>query len=311
MKFKHLFGPVPSRRLGISLGVDLVPHKVCSMNCIYCEVGKTTNLTNQRGDYIPLTELMSELKQYLKDEPELDYITFSGAGEPLLHEGIGEIISFIKNEYTQYKLALITNSTQLVDPQVRNDIKQIDLILPSLDSADQAVFQKINRGSADLNVDKIIAGLKAFKQESNCEMWLEVFFVPSLNDNEADLEKLKTAITEIAPDQVQLNTLDRPGTEPGLEPLTEERMDEIADFLKPLPVEIIAKFKARNKISSFQKDIESAILETIKRRPCTAIDLAEMLGTHINEINKYIGSLLQEDKIISEEQERGTFFRAR
>ncbi|MFO7895629.1 MAG: radical SAM protein [Candidatus Cloacimonadales bacterium] len=125
MKYKHLFGPVPSRRLGISLGVDLVPHKVCSMNCIYCEVGKTTKLTNQRADYIPLAEIMSELKAYLQAEPELDYITFSGAGEPLLHSGIGQIVRFIKSEYPQYKLALITNSSLLTNPEVRQEIQQI------------------------------------------------------------------------------------------------------------------------------------------------------------------------------------------
>ena len=102
MKYKYLFGPVPSRRLGISLGVDLVPHKVCSMNCVYCEVGRTTNLTNERAEYIPLKELMKEMKEYLKDEPNLDYITFSGAGEPLLNSGIGAMISFIKKNYPQY-----------------------------------------------------------------------------------------------------------------------------------------------------------------------------------------------------------------
>ncbi len=310
MKFKHLFGPVPSRRLGISLGVDLVPHKVCSMNCVYCEVGRTTNLTNKRAEYIPLDELMKELKAYLKDEPVLDYITFSGAGEPLLNSGIGEIISFIKENYPQYKLALITNSTQLVDPLVRKEIQAIDLILPSLDSAIQSTFQKVNRGSADIDVNEIIAGIKAFQEESNCEMWLEIFFVPGMNDTEEELTALKNAVAKIKPEQVQLNTLDRPGTEADLKPVTEEKMKEIAEFLKPLPVHIIAKFKTRKKISSFQKDIESTILETIKRRPCTAKDLAEMLNTHINEINKYISTLLEDGKILPETQERGTFFRA-
>ena len=311
MKYKYLFGPVPSRRLGISLGVDLVPHKVCSMNCVYCEVGRTTNLTNERAEYIPLKELMKEMKEYLKDEPNLDYITFSGAGEPLLNSGIGAIISFIKKNYPQYKLALITNSTQLISPEVRNEIQAIDLILPSLDSAIQSTFQKINRGSAEIDVNEIIAGIEAFQKESDCEMWLEILLVPGMNDTEIELAALKKAILKIKPEQVQLNTLDRPGTEADLVPLSEEKMKEVAAFLEPLPVHIIAKFKARKKISSFQKDIESTILETIKRRPCTAKDLSEILNTHINEINKYITTLLEDGKIIPETQERGTFFRAR
>lgn len=311
MKYKHLFGPVPSRRLGISLGVDLVPHKVCSMNCIYCEVGRTTNLTIKRGDYIPLKDLMVELKDYLKNEPELDYITFSGAGEPLLHNGIGEIISFIKNKYPQYKLALITNSTLLYDEDVRNDIKDIDLILPSLDAASDLVFRKLNRPAAKLELFDIIEGIIEFKKMFSGEMWLEVFLSPGLNDTEEELALLKKEITRIAPDQVQLNTLDRPGTERGLEPITEKRMNEIADFFKPLPVEVIAKFKSRNKIKSYDTNIESAILETISRRPCTAMDLSEMLGVHINGVNKYISSLLKENRIIAEEQKRGVFFRAK
>lgn len=311
MKYKHLFGPVPSRRLGISLGVDLVPHKVCSMNCIYCEVGKTTNLTSERGDYIPLKYLMRELKNYLATNPDLDYITFSGAGEPLLNEGIGEIITFIKSEYPQYKLALITNSTQLVDPQVRNEIKQIDLILPSLDAVSEKVFREINRAAADVKIGDIVEGLIKFKQEFSGDMWLELFISPGVNDSSDELNLLKDAITKIAPDQLQLNTLDRPGTESDLVACSEEKMQEIAEFFRPLPVEIIAKFKSRSKQKSFNIDIESAILETISRRPCTTMDLSEMLGLHINEINKYISTLLKEDQILSEEKERGTFFRAK
>ena len=311
MKYKHLFGPVPSRRLGISLGVDLVPHKVCSMNCIYCEVGRTTNLTIERGDYIPLKDLMVELKDYLKKEPELDYITFSGAGEPLLHSGIGEIITFIKNNYPQYKLALITNSTLLYDENVRNEIKDIDLILPSLDAASEITFRKLNRPVAKLVLSDIIEGIIEFKKMFSGEMWLEVFILPGLNDSEEELALLKKEITRIMPDQVQLNTLDRPGTERGLKAITEARMNEIADFFRPLPVEVIAKFKSRKKIKSYNVDIESMILETISRRPCTAMDLSEILAIHINGVNKYIASLLKEDRIVAEEQTRGVFFRAK
>jgi len=311
MKYKHLFGPVPSRRLGISLGVDLVPHKVCSLNCVYCEVGKTTNLTIERQEYIPLNDILTELKNYLDEKPDLEYITFSGAGEPLLHSGIGNVISFIKDNYPQYKLALLTNSTLLYDENVRNEILGIDLLLPSLDAVSEKVFKKLNRPNSKLDNNKIIEGLIEFRKNFNGKIWLEVFIVPGLNDTEKELELLRNKIIDISPDQVQLNTLDRPGTENWIDPVSKNRMEEIADFLKPLPIEVIAKFQSRNKIRSYQKDVEQQIMETIKRRPCTDKDLSEMLGIHINEINKYLGELLHEGSVTTQQQERGTFFCAK
>jgi wyosine [tRNA(Phe)-imidazoG37] synthetase (radical SAM superfamily) len=311
MKYNHLFGPVPSRRLGISLGVDLVPHKVCSLNCVYCEVGKTTNLTIERKEYIPLNDIITELKSYLDNNPELDYITFSGAGEPLLHNGIGKVITFIKENYPQYKLALLTNSTLLYDENVRKEISEIDLLLPSLDAVSEKVFKKLNRPNSKLDNNKIVEGLIKFSNSFLGKIWLEVFIVPGLNDTLEELELLKTVIEDISPDQVQLNTLDRPGTENWIHPVTKNRMEEIAELLKPLPVEIIAKFQSRNKIRSYHKDVEQQIIETIKRRPCTGKDLSEMLGIHINEINKYLSELLHEGSVTSHQQERGLFFRAK
>lgn len=308
MKYKHLFGPVPSRRLGISLGVDLVPHKVCSLNCVYCEVGRTTNLTITRKEYIPLDSILQELENYLSQSPELDYITFSGAGEPLLHNGIGIVINFLKTNYPQYKLALLTNSTLLTEKNVREEIKQLDLILPSLDAVSDLVFKKLNRPHHKLDNSKIIESLIQFKKEYHIKMWLEVFIVPGLNDSLEELQKLKKALTAIQPEEIQINTLDRPGTENWVEPESETRLQEIKELWEPLPVKIIAKFRSRKKVHSYHKNIEEQIMETIRRRPCTEIDLSEILGLHINEINKYLSSLLHEGKLKTKEEKRGTFF---
>jgi len=178
MKYKHLFGPVPSRRLGISLGVDLVPHKVCSLNCIYCEVGETTNHTLERKEYVPVSEVLDELDHFLSGNPELDYITFSGAGEPTLNIGIGEIISHIKENFPQYKLALLTNSTLLSDAKVRADVKKVDLLLPSLDAISEDVFSKINNPASNLRSQDIIDGLIEFKKIFKGEIWLEILLFP-------------------------------------------------------------------------------------------------------------------------------------
>lgn len=311
MKYKHLFGPVPSRRLGISLGVDLVPHKVCSLNCVYCEVGKTTDLTITRKEYVPLASILQELENYLSQNPDLDYITFSGAGEPLLHNGIGKVITFLKQNYPQYKLALLTNSTLLTAKNIREEIKDIDLILPSLDAVSELVFKKLNRPHPKLDNEKIIAGLMQFKKDHNVKMWLEIFIIPGLNDTPAELQKLKEAVTTIQPDEIQLNTLDRPGTENWVEPESEERLRAIKAAWQPLPVNIIAKFRSRRKVQSYHKDIEELIIETIKRRPCTEKDLSEILGMHINEINKYLSTLLQEERVKTKQEKRGTFFHVR
>ena len=309
MNYKHLFGPVPSRRLGISLGVDLVPHKVCSLDCIYCEVGKTTNCTIERQEYVPINEVLNELDDYLKQKPNLDFITFSGAGEPTLNSGIGKVISFIKEKYPQYKLALLTNSTLLHDKNLRKEIINIDLILPSLDAASEDVFRKLNRPNPKVEIEKVIKGLLIFKKEFKGKMWLELFIVPGLNDSEKELTILKNAILKINPEKVQLNTLDRPGTEPEVKSVLKEKLEEIAEFLKPLSVEIIAKFVSRQKVKSFNKNIENQILETIRRRPCTDKDLSVMLGLHLNELNKYLAELLKRDIIKSEFQKRGVFFK--
>lgn len=308
MAYNYLFGPVPSRRLGISLGVDLVPAKVCSFNCIYCEVGITTQRTLERRDYIPAGEIIAELDDCLAASPQLDYITFSGAGEPTLNSGIGRIIAHLKDQYPGYRLALITNSSLFDDAQLRAEIAAIDLILPSLDAVSASVFQRLNRPHQKLDISAIIAGLTAFRQESQAEMWLEIFLSPGLNNTEAELTQLKKVCQRIGPNRVQLNSLDRPGLEAGLRPMSAEEMDQAAAFLRPLPVEIIARAASRADIASHDQDIEQRILDTIRRRPCTDKDLAASFGLHINELNKYLGSLLDRGLIREQREERGIFF---
>ena len=159
MSYKYLFGPVPSRRLGISLGVDLVSFKVCSYNCVYCEVGKTTKLTIKRDSYINSKELIKELDDFLEKKPKLDYITFSGNGEPVLNSELGEIIDYLKKNYSQYKIALITNGSLFFDENLIREIEKIDLLLPSLDAVSTKVFKEINKPHHSLNIKKIIEGL--------------------------------------------------------------------------------------------------------------------------------------------------------
>ena len=305
--YKHLFGPVPSRRLGMSLGVDLVPHKVCSLNCIYCECGETTNLTTERKEYVPYNEIIQELENFFNTNPNPDYITFSGAGEPTLNIHIGKVIDFIKSKYN-IPVAVLTNGTLLSKPEVRKELLKADLILPSLDAAEHKAFKKMDRPSSLININEYIQGLIDFRKEFKGTLWLEIMILPGYNDDTENLNQLKEAVLKINPDKVQLNTLDRPGAIDKIRAASRIELENIISFWNLGIVEIIAASAKRKEIQSFRKDIENTIIETISRRPCTLEDLENILGMHVNEINKYLDVLDSDGKLSTYRQERGIFY---
>lgn len=306
--YKYLFGPVPSRRLGMSLGIDLVPKKVCALNCVYCEVGETTKLTTDRMEYIKYDKIISELQQFMSSRPKIDYITFSGSGEPTLNSRIGEVLAYVKQNYPDVKTAILTCGALLSSPQLRTEILEADVILPSLDAATQAIFNKINRPNPNLSIDTYIKGLIDFRKEYKGQIWLEVFLLRGYNDTPEELDLIKEAILKIEPDIVQLNTLDRPGTVEGLIAMTKNELQKIKDYWDISNVEIIASAAQRTDVDSYNTDIEGTILATIARRPCTLDDLNQILGIHVNEINKYLGALELNKKIKSTTLKRGVFY---
>lgn len=307
--FKYIFGPVPSRRLGMSLGVDLVPRKVCSLDCVYCEVGITTKLTTERMEYVPFKKVVQEISEYMDNNPDPDFITFSGYGEPMLNSRIGDVLKFIKEKYPRMKVAILTNGTLLSDKNARAEIMQADVVLPSIDAATDKVFKKLNRPEKHLKVEKHIQGLVDFRKEFKGEMWLEVFILPGYNDRNEEICALKKAIQEIQPTMVQLNTLDRPGAIEGLHPATKEQLEDIRNKLDFDNTVIVAAAHTRKETNAYRDDKESAILETISRRPCTIQDLRNIMGLHINEINKYLDVLEEEGKVTTDFGERGLFYR--
>jgi wyosine [tRNA(Phe)-imidazoG37] synthetase (radical SAM superfamily) len=295
----------------MSLGIDLIPHKICSLNCVYCECGATTKLTHDRKEYVPVNEIYSELKDFFKHNPDPDYLTFSGAGEPTLHSHIGEVIDFLKELRPAIPVAVLTNGTLFTDPGLRKELMRADLVLPSLDAATDEAFRRINRPRRELQVSAYIDGLIDFSREFEGKIWLEIFLLPGYNDDAKNLEALKEAATKINPHRIQLNTLDRPGTVEGLHPVPMKRLKEISAFFGMEQVEIIAPPQERQEVKSYRSDLEGAILETVSRRPCTLTDLEQILGLHINEINKYLGVLEEAGKIETSVQERGTFYQIR
>jgi wyosine [tRNA(Phe)-imidazoG37] synthetase (radical SAM superfamily) len=306
--YKYLFGPVPSRRLGISLGVDLVPAKVCSLDCVYCEVGKTTKLTTRRMEYILFSRVAEELEHYFANNPDPDFITFSGSGEPTLNSRLGDVLRFIREKRPNLPVAVLTNGTLLCDEKVRRELAAADIVLPSLDAATDETFRKINRPDPGIEIDKYINGLVQFRKEYTGKIWLEVFILPGYNDHPEELQAMKRAIERIKPDSVQINTLDRPGTVDSLVPAPRAEMERVKEYWNMNNAEIIASTVKRKDMQSYRTDAEDTIIGTISRRPCTADDISVILGIHRAEVNKYLDVLEGEGRIKSVRQERGVFY---
>ena len=292
----YIFGPVPSRRLGFSLGVDLVPFKVCSLDCIYCQLGKTTHKTVARKEYVSCDKILRELEKVLTGSKTIDYITLSGSGEPTLNSKIGEIIRKIK-EMTTIPVAVLTNGTLLTDDALKKDLLLADLVVPSLDGATQDVFEKVNRPCASLKIENIIRGMIDFSKVYKGKIWLEIMLVKGVNETEAELNAIKTAVEQIKPDKIQLNTPVRPPSEEWVKTLSASRLIKIKKFFGN-KCEIIAEFKRKGH-KAYLKDVEDEILTLISRRPVTSKDISYSLGLHINEVIKYVEDLEKQKKISS------------
>ena len=289
---QYIFGPVPSRRLGRSLGVDLVPFKTCSYDCIYCQLGRTTNKTIERKEWFPLDILLRQLEEKLSLRP--DYITLSGSGEPTLYSRCGELIDRIK-QITNIPVAVLTNGSLLWMPEVRESLKRADLVIPSLDAGSDTLFRYINRPHTEITFEKMLNGLIAFRKDYPGPYWLEVFLAAGLSTTDKEIENLKSAIALIQPDKVQINTVTRPPAEPFVEPVPVSQLERIASQLFP-NAEVIADYRAisqRHECLSQQEDI----LMLLKRRPCTIEDIANGLGMHRNETVKCIQALLSKKLI--------------
>ncbi len=283
----RIFGPVPSRRLGLSLGIDLVPCKTCSYNCIYCEVGKTTDLIMEPLSFIDIPETIREVEEAISDTPP-DVITLAGSGEPTLNLDLGALISGIKR-ITSIPVALITNGSLLFKEEVRTRCMGVDIILPTLSSVFKKTHDMIHRPHPGLDLDRIIHGLKETRKLFKGGYFLEAILLEGLNDNDKELSGLKKAIGEIAPDRVQLNTVARPPAETSAIPLTQERLEEIKAYLGG-STEIIAAtpIKGRGKISD---SIAERIFEMIRRRPVTIDEISNALNISGSETEQMVKGL--------------------
>lgn len=261
--YKHVFGPVPSRRLGVSLGVDMVEPKSCNMNCVFCECGATKELTLKRRRFKDPEEVKKEIKKVL-EKIKPDYITFSGSGEPTLSVDIGEVIEWIKENY-DVKVCVITNSLLLNDSMVLSELKKADLIIPTINSVDNMIFKKINRPSATTDISEIMGGLRNLSENFGGEIYLETFIIEGLNDSDEHTDKMSSFIKNLKYDKLQLNSLARPGSMEWVKPVSENTMIRIKNRYEKngiKNVEIVGTMKEIEK----KIDVEKELFENMKSK---------------------------------------------
>ena len=305
--YKYLFGPVPSRRFRRSLGVDLTPFKTCSLDCVFCQLGRTTKKTVHRQEYVPTDSVLAELAEWLERDGQADYITLSGSGEPTLHSGFGKVLEFIRSK-TTIPAVLLTNGTMLQFREVREAAACANVVKVSLSAWNQASYGWVNRPHQQLQFDQLVKGQKDFRAQFKGQLWMEIFLLAGINSMPADVSKIADHAKKIGPDRIQLNTAVRPPAEDFVTPLSEERMQELPHLFHPT-AEIIAEFRA--KLASHIQANQETIFSMLQRRPCTADQIAGIFGMHLNEVSKYLGILERSDQIRTERKNTGVYYAAK
>ena len=298
----YIFGPVPSRRLGLSLGIDLVPFKTCTLDCIYCELGKTATPVNRRAEYVPFAKLEVEIREFFNHNPNakrIDFITLSGSGEPTLNTALPRVIKLLR-QFSKTPIALLTNGTLFNRPEVRAEVLDVDLILPSLDAVSDELFATLNRPAAGLKSREIIDGLVALRREYSGKIWLEILICAGINDTPKEIDLLIHAAAAIQPDKIQLNTVVRPGALAEAKAVTETFLEQLLPRFNPA-AEIIAPFNNHGTNQAVIEKTKETILATLKRRPCTVEDLKNALGLKKVEVIKILDLLLEKDEIKTQE----------
>lgn len=290
---KYLFGPVPSRRLGLSLGVDLIPPKTCSYDCLYCQIGKTTCKVIEPSAYVPAEAVIAEIDETLaKVKP--DYVTFSGSGEPTLHVELGRLIAYVK-ERAGTKVAVLTNGSLLYRPEVRERLLKADMVMPTLSTVKEETFRLIHQPHDALSVRGVIEGLRSFRKSYRGQLFIEVMLLAGFNDRDEEIEALRQVIAEVAPDRVQLNTVVRPPANAKAIPLDRKKLEYIKGVFGAR-AEIIATAPIRDK-QRFPGTLQAAVLEMARRRPVTVEDVAGALDAPFYEVDKTMKALVNKGEL--------------
>lgn len=304
----YTYGPVPSRRLGLSLGVDIVPAKICTLDCLYCQLGRTSKKSTVRQDFVDIEAVLSELRDKLQSGVKADHVTVGGSGEPTLNCRLGDLIAGIRS-FTDIPVAILTNGTLLHRSDVRAECAKADVVVPSLDAGDAALFEVVNRPADDITIEKLVSGLVQFREEFRGAIWLEVFLIAGVNTSAEQIEKISGLIQRIRPEKVHLNTAVRPPAEPGVRPVPRERLETIARQIGDNCTVI-----GETPTGSAERHGTRAaadVLSILKRRPCSIEDVSTGLGMNRNEVVKHLTHLRQSGAISAEQRGGITYFHLR
>lgn len=305
IKPQYLFGPVPSRRLGRSLGLDVTPLKTCSFDCMYCQCGCTTRKTAQRSEFIPFEEVCAELDQWLAEGGEADVITFAGSGEPTLYSRLGDLIAFIK-EKTDIPVIVLSNGTLFHCQRVRDELLAADVVKLTLSAWDEESFQRIHRPSPGILFDRLLAGARAFRKEYIGTLWLEVFLMEEINAAPDQVERIAAVIEQIGPDKIHLNTAVRPPAEADVLPVSKKRLQALCGLFSP-PAEVIAFFSTSPDFASEAADPEG-LVRMIHRHPSTAEQLAAVSGVDIDTIRSALEPLVVSGNLQVEKRDGTVYY---
>jgi wyosine [tRNA(Phe)-imidazoG37] synthetase (radical SAM superfamily) len=304
----YTYGPVPSRRLGLSLGVDIVPAKVCTLDCVYCQIGRTTRKSVVRQDFIDIEAVLAELAAKLKAGLQADYITIGGSGEPTLNSRLGDLIDGIRR-LTDMRVAILTNGTLLYRADVRAECAKADVVCPTLDATDAAVFEAVHRPTHGITIEKLVSGLEQFRREYSGQIWLEVFLVAGVNTGAEQIEKLKGLIRRIQPDKVHLNTAVRPPAEPNVQAVPAATLDAIARQIGG-NCEVIGAPRAAVSEEHRQR-AQADVVAVLKRRPCSVEDICTGLAMDCAEVLRHLTDLQSLGVVTSERRGDITYFQIR
>lgn len=300
----YVFGPVPSRRLGVSLGVDLIPSKTCTFDCLYCQVGDTTFKTVERRPFAPVREVVAEIQENLLHSVP-DAITLAGSGEPTLHFQIDQIIALIK-DVTDIKIALLTNGALFWMEEVRHGVLGADIIMPTLSSGFEATFRRIHRPHPELELKTIVDGLMLFRQGYRGDLFLEVVLLAGINDTDREIEGLKTLISQISPDKIQLNTVVRPPADRRAMSLDTKRLKEIKEFFGS-NTEIVADVPVA--CGTGKEDSQTgSLLDMVRRRPLRPVDIANSMDLPMDDVEALVKGLLIKGYIRKQKHSGDTYY---
>lgn len=302
---RHVYGPVPSHRLGRSLGVDLVPFKTCTYNCIYCQLGRTTDLTITRREYVPVEQILVQLKEKLRTGPTPDYVSLAGSGEPTLHARIGELIAGIKR-LTRIPVAVLTNGLLLSMRDIQDALMEADLVLPSLDAGDADLFRLVDRPHAQIEFDAMVDGLAVFRERFTKPVWLEVMLLAGITGIRAEVEKIAALARRIRPERVQINTITRPPCEEFAYPVSPDVMAAFARLFGR-GASVVSEHRPRRAAGSGTL-ADGDILALLTRRPCTARGISKGLGLHLGEIIKRLDLLTDRGAVTPVRKNGSVFF---